>query len=169
MNELLRCGSRQAYQHNKSWIPVMEETTKASCAKLGCETCGEYLKIDRVGYTYGPVGLDDDWNLHIAIEFENGKDWLREFNKLAFVAADLRVLVAYQLDSDRNAERLLKQYLKKHPGRVWKVRRPWLIIFGPHWDLLKTDAWQAHTIDDNCNLIPLECESRLLGTCWDKS
>lgn len=168
ISELLCYGSRQAYQRNKSWTPVMREATKAACAKLGYETCGEYLKIDGVGYTYGPMGRDDDWDLHIAIEFENGKDWLREFNKLAFIAADLRVLIAYQLDSERNAQHLLEKYLKNHPDRVWKARQPWLIIFGPHWNLQETDAWEPYTIDAKCDLIPLECESRLLGTCWDK-
>jgi hypothetical protein len=65
MNELLRCGSRQAYQDNPSWTAVMKEATEAACAKLEYETWGEYLKIDRVGYTYGPWRSEDDWNLHL--------------------------------------------------------------------------------------------------------
>ena len=168
MDELLRYGSRYAYQGNTSRTNVMKEATEGACRKLGYETCGEYLKIDRVAYTYGPTRTDDDWDPHLAIEFENGSDWLKEFNKLAFIAADLRVLIAYQLDDDRNAQDQLRKYLKRHPDRVWKVRQPWLIIFGPHWDLLETDAWEPYTIDSQCNLLPLECDSQPRGTCWDK-
>jgi hypothetical protein len=169
-NELLRYGSRGAYQHDRSWTPVMDKVAEAACKckEFGYETYGEYPKIDRVAYTYGPTRTDDDWDLHLAIEFENGRDWLKEFNKLAFIAADLRVPIAYQLHEDRNAQEQLRKYLKKHPDRVWKVRQPWLIIFGPHWHLLETDAWEPYTLDSQCNLVPLECDHQLRGTCWDK-
>ncbi|MGD0139613.1 MAG: hypothetical protein ABSD28_12100 [Tepidisphaeraceae bacterium] len=168
MNELLRHGSRGAYQRDRSWTPVMDKVTEAACRELGYKTCGEYLKIDRTAYTYGPAQHDDDWDLHLAIEFENRPDWLKEFNKLAFIAADLRVLIAYQLRRDRKAQDKLREYLKKHPDRVWKAPQPWLVIFGPHSELLETDVWEPYTIDDQCDLVPLECETRLCGTCWDR-
>jgi hypothetical protein len=169
MKELLCHGSRQAYQDDPSWTAVIREATEVACVKLGYETCGEYLKIDRVGYSYGPSRSEDDWNLHLAIEFENGDDWLKEFNKLAFIAADLRVLIAYKLRRDRNPQDRLREYLKNHSERVWKVSQPWLIIFGPHWDLLEADVWEPYTIDAKCDLIALGCETRLRGTCWNKS
>ena len=167
MNALLRHGSREAYQHDRSWTPVMDKITEVACRKVGYKTCGEYLKIDRVAYTYGPARRDDDWDLHLAIEFENGADWLKEFNKLAFIAADLRVLIAYQLSRVYKAQDKLREYLKNHAERVWKAPQPWLVIFGPHWDLLETDVWEPYTIDDQCDLVPLECDRQLLGTCWD--
>jgi hypothetical protein len=169
MTELVRWGSRDSYQNDRTWTPVIEKATREAVARFGCEPYGEYLKIDMIGYTYGPTRTDDDWHLHIAIEFENGRDWLKEFNKLAFIAADLRVLFAYQSDSGRYEQALLEEYLRKHPQRVWKVPYPWLVIFGPHWDLLPSDFWRPYTIDSKCNLIPLECETRLCGTCWDMS
>ena len=167
MGELEASGSHQAYQTDSTWTPVIEEATRVACARFGYETVGEYLKIDRIAYSYGPAKLDNDWNLHIAIEYENNHDWLRELNKLAFIAADLRVLIAYQLSNERNAEETLRPYLKNHSSRVWKTPQPWLIVFGPHWDLLKTDEWRPYTISKSCELIPLECEKKLLGTCWD--
>jgi len=123
-------GSWRAYQDNPSWTTIAKSAAESVCRnQFGLQTGREYFRVDVVGWT----GRSDyDYDLRVAFEAENTKDWEDELCRLAHIVSDLRVLVAYQSHRSRRAEKALDEYLIRHKDRVLRDRNcRWLFIFRP--------------------------------------
>ena len=97
------------------------------------EVSREYFRIDMC---YFSVNSNDplDWNLEVAIEHENGRTWMEEVCKLAHLAAQKKVLIAYYdyLHAEEKLEDLVEKAVQRINSRKYKTRpQSWIFIFGP--------------------------------------
>jgi hypothetical protein len=147
-------GNLKLLSSTRDWTRVAIDAAKSVCMDAGLTTGNEFY-LDVMGYEQRVSGIFYDWDLRIAFEHENGRDWHDELCKLCHVVADLRVLVGYFMMRERIDE-ILRQRIGQMGDRITRVTgSEWLFIFGPNDSRLDHTPWKAYTIDDGNGLIQL--------------
>jgi len=116
------------------WTDFIINILKKIGTDLGFEVAKEYFGID-VGYFTVDSKDRFDWNLDVAIEHENSdKTWMDEVCKLAHIAAQQKILIAYYnyLGAEESLESMLERAVERIKSRKYKTRpQSWVFIFGP--------------------------------------
>lgn len=166
-DQLRALGSWAAYQTSSGWTKIATEAAIEACRAFGLAVDREYLRLDVMGYHQTRPGTWYDWHLRVAFEHENGDNWNDELCKLAHVAADLRVLVAYHeyTKSEDPLPRLLSE-VQRLGERIHRVpNSKWLFIFGPRQSTPER-TFIAYTFDSATQLATLRDEVPLAPGEW---
>lgn len=147
-------GSLDSLKNSRSWTEVAIDSAKAICLEAGLKI-GNELYLDVMGYEQRQSGVNFNWDLRVAFEHENTKNWQDELCKLCHVVADLRVLVGY-FTMREGIRDLLQQRIDQMGERMTRVARSeWLFILGPDDSRRNPTPWTAFSIGDGRRLAEL--------------
>jgi hypothetical protein len=112
-----------------------------------------------MGYEQRVPGVNFNWDLRVAFEHENWRNWQDEFCKLCHVVADLRVLAAY-FTKRQKIEETLQERIDVMDERVRRLpASEWLFIFGPEDSRCNPTPWIAFTLDGGRRLVKVPDEN----------
>jgi len=153
-DEVRRCGSLESLRRSRDWTKVAISAAKGVCLSAGLKT-GNELYLDVMGYEQRQPGVDFNWDLRVAFEHENTRNWHDELCKLCHVVADLRVLVGYFTINTPIEERLHER-INRMGNRITRVPDcQWLFIFGPDDSQRDKTPWVGYTLDLEQRLVRL--------------
>jgi len=161
--ELRKKASSEAYQSSPGWTQVAIPAATKACEALELEVYREYFLLDVGGYKSHRDGKRFGWRLHVALEHENA-NWRVELCKLAFIVADLRVLVGYHKYTadgpDPRGE--LQEAVDRLDDRVMRVpNSEWLFVLGPRSNDLK-HPFMPFTLNADGKVVPIDDDVPLI-------
>jgi hypothetical protein len=157
-DEVRRRGSVEALRSSSVWTKVAINAAKAVCLTAGLKI-GNELYLDVMGYEQREAGVNFNWDLRVAFEHENTRNWQDELCKLCHVIANLRVLVAY-FPMRECIERQLQEKIDLMGARATRAADcQWLFIFGPEDSRRNPVPWVAYTLDPSRRLAKLSDDS----------
>lgn len=132
--KVTQLGRPEDYQRPSVWTSVIDRAFDASAHALGFEGKSVAKEFYRVDHTLWQLDdREEEWDLVLAFEHENGPTWTEELMKLAHLSCPLRVLISYH-DYSLEPNILVQvqravELLKRRPHRARSGT--WLLAFGP--------------------------------------